>query len=252
MKRFNQDWYFLKTEFGTELSDVKGRISEFKQVDLPHDWLIYNNADLYETGTGWYTKTVDKSELLEADEKRAVIVFDGVYMDCTLYVNETDVGDWKYGYSTFSFDITDALKEGENRLMMQVRHRSPNTRWYSGAGIYRDVYIHGYKESYIPLDGVYFHTVKEDADHYAIEIDCECEGVLSSECVARASLYEKEACVKVLAEASAAGKALIHAKISLSEDNPYGHPAEDVKERLALFGIEVLRTDQNGTILIRG
>ncbi len=54
-------------------------------------------------------------------------------MDTTVYVNDKEVGKWKYGYTTFSFDITDALKNGENRILVRVNHKSPNTRWYSGA-----------------------------------------------------------------------------------------------------------------------
>ena len=60
-------------------------------------------------------------------------------MDTTVYVNDKEVGKWKYGYTTFSFDITGALKNGENRILVRVNHKSPNTRWYSGAGIYRNV-----------------------------------------------------------------------------------------------------------------
>ena len=62
-------------------------------------------------------------------------------MDSALYINDCRVGEWKYGYSTFEYDVTDALREGENLLVMRVVHQSPNSRWYSGAGIYRNVWL---------------------------------------------------------------------------------------------------------------
>lgn len=191
MRLFNDGWSFLKTEFGTEFEDVKGRFNEFADVDIPHDWLIYHTSDLYETSTGWYKKSVEYSAPFCEKTGRAVLVFDGVYMDCTLYVNGTKIGDWKYGYSTFSFDVTDALKEGENEIVMQVRHQSPNSRWYSGAGIYRNVYLHVYPKAYLPLDGTYFHTKKLDDDTYQVEITTECEGTLSEGMQVHYSLCSK-------------------------------------------------------------
>ena len=56
-------------------------------------------------------------------------------MDSTLYVNGQYVGEWKYGYSSFEHDLTDFLKIGENEILLKVVHQSPNSRWYSGAGI---------------------------------------------------------------------------------------------------------------------
>ena len=57
-KLFNHNWTFLKTDFGTELSDIIERVEEFVSVDIPHDWLIYQVNNLYENSTGWYRKLV--------------------------------------------------------------------------------------------------------------------------------------------------------------------------------------------------
>ena len=57
---YNQDWTFLKTALETELSDIKERKIDFKAVDIPHDWLIYQAEALYENSTGWYRKVVQK------------------------------------------------------------------------------------------------------------------------------------------------------------------------------------------------
>ena len=140
-------WEFAKCAFGTEYENAKS----FAPVDIPHDWLIYNTNDLYETSTGWYRKTL----VIPDDSRRTSIRFEGVYMDSKIYVNGALAGEWKYGYTTFEFDITKLLKSGENLITVRVDHREPNTRWYSGAGIFRNVYLERFEQTHILADGVY-------------------------------------------------------------------------------------------------
>ncbi len=140
-------WEFVKTPIGTEYSDSL----EWKSVDLPHDWLIYNTKNLYETSTGWYRRKL----FYTPAEGIAALRFEGVYMDCKVYVNSECAGEWKYGYSTFEFEITDLLREGENLISVRVDHREPNSRWYSGAGIFRPVYFRQYPACRIVPDGIY-------------------------------------------------------------------------------------------------
>lgn len=64
-------------------------------------------------------------------------------MDCTIFVNGMQAGEWKYGYSSFEVRLTPFLKTGENTILVHVRYQSPNSRWYSGAGIYRSVWLKG-------------------------------------------------------------------------------------------------------------
>ncbi len=192
IKLFNQKWTFLKTAPGTELSDIIDRRAEFQPVDIPHDWLIYQTKNLYENSTGWYRKIVDVGEFALQEGERAILRFDGVYMDSTLYVNGRTVGDWKYGYSAFQFDITDFLTAGENELLLQVRFVSPNSRWYSGAGIYRDVWMKVYPKVYLPLDGVYVTSRYMDGGDYEIEIETECEGAVTESTACHYVLYGSE------------------------------------------------------------
>ena len=140
-------WEFAKTPFGTEYSESL----DWKAVDIPHDWLIFNTNDLYETSTGWYRRSLDVS----MTEERLYLRFEGVYMDCTVYVNGKTAGEWKYGYSTFEFDITDLLTEGGNLIAVRVDHKEPNSRWYSGAGIYRRVWLKASPQCRLISDGVY-------------------------------------------------------------------------------------------------
>ena len=198
IKLFNQNWTFLKTAPGTELSDIINRKGEFQAVDIPHDWLIYQAQNLYEHSTGWYRKLVRLEDLQVGEGERAILRFDGVYMDSTFYVNGQKVGDWKYGYSMFWFDITDYLTEGENELLMQVRFQSPNSRWYSGAGIYRNVWLKVYPKAYLPLDGTYVHTEYLGDGKYLLDIETECAGALTEATACAYKLYDQDGLYKDL------------------------------------------------------
>lgn len=153
-KLFNDEWKFLKTDCETTIMQAVQMETDFLPVDLPHDWLIYNTRDLYENSFGWYMRNF----CVEDKAGRYLIYFEGVYMDSTFYVNGQKAGDWKYGYSSFEFDITDYLREGDNQLLMQVRHQAPNSRWYSGAGIYRNVWMRKVPSNYLTTDGIYAVT----------------------------------------------------------------------------------------------
>ncbi|MBQ7956002.1 MAG: DUF4982 domain-containing protein [Lachnospiraceae bacterium] len=157
---FNDGWEFAKTVLGTEIEDLTKEGISFEPVDLPHDWLIYNTKDLYEDGTGWYRRRYHAQEI----SGHVMLRFDGVYMDSTVYVNGQKAGDWKYGYSAFEFEITHLLKTGDNEILVQVRHQSPNSRWYSGAGIYRNVWLKQLPESYLVSDGVYITPRRDGSD----------------------------------------------------------------------------------------
>jgi len=141
----------------------------FAPVDLPHDWLIYNTLDLYENSIGWYRRiwTYEKRE-----HEQVLLRFDGVYMDSSVYVNGRPVGEWKYGYSAFEHDLTEALKDGANEILVKVVHQSPNSRWYSGAGIYRNVWLKIRSRNHIETDGIYF-SAKPSGDGWLAEIDTE-------------------------------------------------------------------------------
>ena len=158
---FNDSWKFLCTPVGTEYEEAKSRLSDFCEVELPHDWLIYDSGKLYEDGTGWYYKIFswDKNP-----EKRVFLTFDGIYMDSRVYVNGKIAGEWKYGYSAFTLEITKLLSPGENELMVCACFRSPNSRWYTGAGIYRDVWMKVTAKTCIEEDGVYISTEKQGED----------------------------------------------------------------------------------------
>lgn len=157
---FNDNWRFALTE--PDSDETALRDIHWYNVEIPHDWLIGDTANLYKSGCGWYEKYFTIDALDEDDSY--ILIFDGVYMDTAVYVNGKEVGEWKYGYTTFYFDITDALQDGENRILLRVNHKSPNTRWYSGAGIYRNVWLRKTSRCHIAENGVYINAKCSDSD----------------------------------------------------------------------------------------
>ncbi len=166
---FNDNWFFNKYELDTPVevmlsasfygnSDFSADSDEsaFRSVDIPHDWMIYNTENLYENSIGVYAK---KFHLSMVPSERYSILFDGVYMDSSVYVNGQKAGDWKYGYTSFIFDITGLLKNGDNEIRVIVRYRNPNTRFYSGAGIFRDVFLVTTGPVHFLHNGVYITAV---------------------------------------------------------------------------------------------
>ena len=148
---FNKDWRFQKGDVkGAEAKDFDD--SGWRSLNLPHDYSIENDFDtsseaksgggFLDGGTAWYRKTW----IVPADMagKRIRVEFEGVYMDSSIYVNGTLVGNYPYGYSAFSYDITDYVAADgmtENVIAVRVNNEQPSSRWYSGSGIYRDVQL---------------------------------------------------------------------------------------------------------------
>ncbi|HIW31444.1 MAG TPA: DUF4982 domain-containing protein [Candidatus Paenibacillus intestinavium] len=169
-RKFNNDWYFTKQPLHTNLETVVAGEIAWMPVTIPHDWLIYDSNNLYENGEGWYRKTLHLTKL-DSDSITS-LYFEGVYMDSTLFVNGQEVGTWKNGYSSFELDITNYLIVGDNEIYVQVIHQSPNSRWYSGAGIYRNVWLKSYPKNHIVSEGIYITTEQSGTD-WTVAIDAE-------------------------------------------------------------------------------
>lgn len=118
-------------------------------VDLPHDWAI--NRSMNPTmewgvdqafrdwwGIGWYRRTLHIDQVQAT--MRYVLDCDGIYEQSQIQVNGVTVGGQQYGYSPFMVDITDAIHDGDNEILIRVENLdAPTDRWYSGAGIYRNI-----------------------------------------------------------------------------------------------------------------
>lgn len=166
-KLLNDRWEFLKMPGGSTAEEA-GKQTGWMQVDLPHDWLIWQHNDLYESADACYRREID----LPAVPECAMLSFDGVYMDCDILVNGKKVCSHAYGYTAFHADLTDELLPGRNEVMVYIRHQSPNSRWYSGSGIFRDVNWVELPAQHIVPDSFYI-TEKEDGGDWHLRIQAE-------------------------------------------------------------------------------
>ena len=165
----NDEWSFAKMPLGSTYANAEQAL--FHPVDLPHDFLISNAGQLYESCDGWYRRTLhvpaDKVDMCW------LLRFDGVYMDCDVLLNGSVVCTHHYGYTAFDVPLSEALHAGDNEVMVHIRHRSPNSRWYSGAGIFRDVTLHVLPKAHLALDGVYVHSSREADGTWLMTIETE-------------------------------------------------------------------------------
>lgn len=165
-KKWNDGWEFAEQILSEEAYQLPGE-AEWRQVDIPHDWMIYDTHALYRDSCGWYKKEFQIDHKIQ--EEQILLRFDGIYMDSTVYVNGKEAGNWKYGYSAFEIEITPFLVSGKNEVLVRVIYQHPNTRWYSGAGIYRNVWWKVRKNSHILSNGIYVTTVKETKNRWRVK-----------------------------------------------------------------------------------
>lgn len=158
--------------------------SQWQSVTVPHDWAIYGPFSIHNdkqnvaisqdgqkeamehagrtgglpfVGVGWYRTTLDIPQF--APDKKAFILFDGAMSHAQVYINGKKVGYWPYGYNSFWFDITSFIEAGKsNTLAVRLENMPESSRWYPGAGLYRNVHVVVTEDAYIPIWGTYITT----------------------------------------------------------------------------------------------
>ena len=180
---FDSNWNFY-------LGDVEGadkanyNDGAWRKLNVPHDWSIEGEnlrsnpgggtVGFFPTGIGWYRKTFNIASL-KADE-RYQIEFDGVYMNSTVWVNGKLVGNYPYGYSSFAYDLTPFLVKGKNVIAVKVDNsKQPNSRWYSGSGIYRHVRLVKTKQIHFAHWGIFNYTKSIDGGKAVVHIEANIE-----------------------------------------------------------------------------
>jgi beta-galactosidase len=167
--KFNDNWQF-KLDTANTPNDAGLAKAQWRDVQLPHDWSIDLNFDenspsgnrgaSLRGGTALYRKyfTLNKSD----KEKNIFIDFDGVYMNSTVWINGHKLGTRPFGYISFRYDLTPFLKFGtqKNELVVRVENQQPNSRWYSGSGIYRNVWLVKTGKVFVDYCGTYITTPK--------------------------------------------------------------------------------------------
>lgn len=178
-----KNWKFTRAD-QADFTSVKYNDSKWQNVIVPHDWAIYgpfsaNNdkqhvaisqdgqkeasehagrtGGLPFVGVGWYRNKFMVPAFNKS--KKASIIFDGAMSNATVYLNGKKVGFWPYGYNTFHFDITEFLEPGkENTLAVRLENFPESSRWYPGAGLYRNVHVVVTETVHIPVWGTQLST----------------------------------------------------------------------------------------------
>lgn len=177
---FTEGWKFYLGDdsiaYNTQYDDAKWRI-----LDLPHDWSIEADFSLKNPATpgggalpggiGWYRKdfVVDKFD----EGKNVYIDFDGIYWNSKVWINGHLLGERPNGYISFRYDLTPYIKVGErNVIAVRVDNsKQPNSRWYSGSGIYRNVRLVTTNDLHVDLWGTYVTTPTVTKDNAEIKIE---------------------------------------------------------------------------------
>ena len=178
-KNFDAGWRFILAD-SAQMAQPTYNDAHWRILDLPHDWAI--EGDFYAGnpsgagggalpgGIGWYRKHLSL-DCEAVPGNRYFIEFDGVYMNSTVYVNGQEVGHRPYGYSSFEYDITKYLKQGDNVIAVKVDNSDqPNSRWYSGCGIYRHVWLTETNHVHVKHWGVHVET---DAKTGQVKVEVE-------------------------------------------------------------------------------
>ncbi len=181
-----KDWQFTRKD------DAKSSLIEFddskwQNVTVPHDWAIYGpfspNNDMQNVaikqdgqvkpsehsgrtgglpfvGTGWYRTKFSVPEFEANQSKSVTLQFDGAMSGAQVWVNGEKVGEWPYGYNSFYFDVTKFLNSDgkDNVLAVRLENLPESSRWYPGAGIYRNVHVIVKEDVHIPIWGTFVTT----------------------------------------------------------------------------------------------
>ncbi|MDE6039085.1 MAG: beta-galactosidase, partial [Paramuribaculum sp.] len=176
-------WKFTR-EDSPEFAMPDYKDGAWKSITVHHDWAIYGpfswdndrqnvaiaqdgqkeamehagrTGGLPFVGTGWYRTEVDVPRIDKGE--RVTLMFDGAMSHAKVYVNGKEAGYWPYGYNSFYFDITDLVKSGEkNSIAVRLENLPESSRWYPGAGLYRNVRLIVTEDAHIPVWGTYITT----------------------------------------------------------------------------------------------
>ena len=176
---FDRGWRFCLTDKDASAADYDD--SDWRILNVPHDWAIEGDflasnpsgagGGALPGGIGWYRKSLRVEKL---NNERVFLEFDGIYMNSTVYVNGQKVGYRPYGYSSFEYEISKYLKVGDNVVAVKVDNSDqPNSRWYSGCGIYRHVWLTRTAETRIAHWGV--HVVAKPKGEVLVNVDIDGE-----------------------------------------------------------------------------
>lgn len=192
MTTLNQGWEF-----------TKGRpeaLTVWQQVRVPHDWAIYGPFDrdndlqtvaVEQNGEKEKTEKTGRTgglpfigkgtyrtvfEVPDTANRNITLVFDGAMSNAHVKVNGKEVAYWPYGYNSFYNDVTDAVVPGKNEMVVELENYERASRWYPGAGLYRNVHVVNTHKIHIPIWGTYITTPSVSTEKASVRLEMEIDG----------------------------------------------------------------------------
>jgi beta-galactosidase len=279
---FNDNWRFHKLENTVSLEALEQLVSDYdawRQLDLPHDWGIEGDftRDVPAAegqrpfpGIGWYRKSFPSPPA----GKRVFIEFDGVMRYAEVWLNGEHIGGWPYGYSSFALELTPWLQQNgeENNITVKCENQADSSRWYPGAGIYRNVWLTTVEPVHVAHWGTFVSTPEVSDDAATVNVRTEIQNQLdqSTEVTLETEIVDAQG--DVVATASTAGSVAAQGvdpfeqtlKITQPHrwdiQNPYQYMArtkvrvgdKTTDEYCTLFGIRTFRFDAEEGFFLNG
>ncbi|USP79632.1 glycoside hydrolase family 2 protein [Curvularia clavata] len=280
---------------GANISYVQSSFNDadWKAVTLPHDWAISGTFDapgvtgdlgfLPINGIGWYRRSVSIDADVIDSGKSIFLDIEGAMAYAAVWLNGQLVGGWPYGYNSFRLDLTPYAKAGANTLAIRLDNKLDSSRWYPGAGIYRDVWMVTVEPVHVAQWGTYVTTPSISNEEATVDmvIEIENKGNSSQSVEVVTEVYERDSASKAAkgksvatfptANATVAGRSKQSVKGSATVANPklWGPPpTQKPNEYVAVttvsvngnvvdtyetvFGIRSVAYDPNQGVLING
>lgn len=192
-----KNWKFTR-EDNSAFSQSTFNDIKWQNVTIPHDWAIYGPFDMENdiqrtaikqdgqkdaiehtgrtgglpfVGVGWYRTTFDLPDF--SNDKKVFIQFDGAMSNPEVFINGQKAGQWHNGYNTFFLDISNWVKNKNNSLAVRLDNLTQMSRWYPGAGLYRNVHIITKNKTHIPIWGVHITTPEIQSKFAKVDINTE-------------------------------------------------------------------------------
>ena len=200
---WNDDWKFALSDSVQDYSSPDSDDSTWRILSLPHDWSIEGDFSLDNPSTpgggalpggiGWYRKTFT---LPETDRGKVVYVdFDGVYRNSEVWINGHSLGFRPNGYVSFRYDLTPYLRYGSQPNVIVVKadnSEQPNSRWYSGSGIYRNVWLVKVNPVHVDNWGTFVHDMRISPEEatFSLEVRIRNSSEADREAEVSTSIYD--------------------------------------------------------------
>ena len=246
-------WQFVKSE------SFEMPVSGWQEVEVPHDWAIYGpfekkndlqvvqvvqNGETEATektgrsgglpwmGYAWYKTTID---IPATPREHYSLLFDGAMSNAVIYIDGKEVGGWPYGYNSFHFNVTDYLTPGTHELLVSLHNKPSSSRWYPGAGLYRNVHLIASDKVHVPVWGIHILTPHITTEEATVRIFTTVEGAGNEPVRIRTRIYNKKG--EIVSEATTES-ALSHSG-EIKQELNVQHPALWSPEHPNLYTAEI-------------